>query len=84
MQAHNALVGHVRHGDAGGAHQQLGVEMMGDAGPDRGKRKLSRPLLGVSDQLQERMGGNRRIDDQDERNPREARERNEIDGRIIR
>src|SRR5215471_18105505 len=58
-----AFVGDVRHRDARGAHQELGVEMMRHARPDRCERELPWPRLRVCDQLRQRMDGKRRIDE---------------------
>src|SRR5262249_31131916 len=78
-----AFVGDVRHRDARGAHQELGVEMMRHARPDRCERELPWPRLRVCDQLRQRMDGKRRIYEQYERHAREAGERNEIGWRIV-
>ena len=79
-----ALVGNVRHLDAGHALEQLPIEMVGRSGPARCERQLAGIVLGIGHELGHRMHRQGRRHHEDERDPAAERDRDEILDRIVR
>ena len=78
MRRWRTPIGYMDHFDAGHHPKQFTAEMAQVSGPARTQVYLARIRLGVSDELGDRLGRERRIRQQDESIVVDARDRNDV------